>query len=105
MQQQRASRNMPDYLIDEEDNKPHQEPLPRAIARQPEPDRFEEETPDYFWMFGYWTFAVIIGLMGVAALADMYRAGYNWLLALSWTGNAVLFLGGLAWIQKYWLRR
>lgn len=105
MQQQRAPRNVPDYLIAEEDDKPHQEPLPRAVLRQPEPDRFEEVETEWFWPVIFWGVGVVLMLMGACALRDMFMSNYNWLLALSWTSTACSGIGGLALIQKYWLRR
>lgn len=93
-----------DYFI-EDQNKPHPEPMPRAIARQPEPDRFDEPETDWFWFGAYWMVGIVIGLMGACALKDMFADKYSWLLALSWTSTAVMGLAGLALIQKYWIRR
>lgn len=89
----------------QEEPKPHEQRLPKTFERQPEPSRFDEPDPtDWFWFGSYWMVGIVIGLMGVAALMEMFKS-YSWLLALSWTSTAVMGLGGLALIQKYWLRR
>lgn len=90
----------------QEYERPHQERMPKTLSRQPEPDRFEDEQqPEWFWIFAFWAIMAVIILMGGSALIDMYKSSYSWLLALSWTSTAVCGAGGLALIQKYWLRR
>ncbi len=100
-----------EYFIEDQENQkeqgPYREKLPKAFEKPPEAARFDEPEADwtwYYWLFIYFTVGIIIGLMGVAALMEMFKA-YSWLLALSWTSTAVMGIGGLALIQKYWIRR
>ncbi len=84
-----------------EQSRPYQEPMPKMLARDVPDTRFDEYLPDYFWPVAKGGFAFLVGLMGLFAVRDMYVDKYNWVLALSWTSNAVMFLAGIAFIDKH----
>lgn len=95
------------YISPVAQDKPYQEQLPKAFNRPPEPARFDEPVVDwtrYYWMYVFFMVGLILTGMGIAALLEMFKS-YSWLLALSWTSTAVLGIGGLALIQKYWIRQ